>query len=176
MRPWITPACHLTVFCHLGATRNLRMPELFYGWIGMNIYTQWWLRNCLRCRARHCRQHRLLRPLPVTSRGNTYILLFIDHFRRRADMSAVTAAELTAEAKANVLINRYIPVRGCPCSILSDNGLQRCSKLFHAVQQLTGLRKNATSSYHPNGNGEVECANHTMAQMLAMVVKELQNN
>ena len=32
------------------------------------------------------------------------------------------------------------------------------------------------SSYHPNGNGGVERVNHTMAQMLAMVVNEQQND
>ena len=31
-------------------------------------------------------------------------------------------------------------------------------------------------SYHPDGNGGVERVNHTMAQMLAMVVNELRNN
>ena len=34
----------------------------------------------------------------------------------------------------------------------------------------------ATCSNHPNGNGEVEWVNNTMAQMMAMVVNELQNN
>ena len=38
-----------------------------------------------------------------------------------------------------------------------------------------GVRKLATSSYHPNGNGGVERVNHTMAQMLAMVVNERQD-
>ena len=41
-------------------------------------------------------------------------------------MYAVTAAEFTAESTADILINRYIPLWGCPCSILSDNGLQFC--------------------------------------------------
>ena len=36
-------------------------------------------------------------PLPVTPRGNTYILLITDRFSRRADMFPVTAAEFTAE-------------------------------------------------------------------------------
>ena len=67
-------------------------------------------------------------PLPVTPRGNTYILLITDWFSRRADMFAVTAAEFTAEGAANVLVNQYIPRRGCPRTILSDNGLQVCSK------------------------------------------------
>ena len=38
------------------------------------------------------------------------------------------------------------------------------------------MRKLATSSYHPNGNGGVERVNHIMAQMLAMVVNEQQND
>ena len=38
------------------------------------------------------------------------------------------------------------------------------------------MRKIATSAYHPNGNGGVECVNHTMAQMLAVVCTEIQND
>ena len=75
---------------------------------------------------------------------------------------------------------KSIPLRGCPRTILSDDGLQFCSKSSQAVQQLLGVRKLATSSYHPNGNGGatssnrpngnggVERVNHTMAQMLAI--------
>ena len=109
-------------------------------------------------------------PLPVTQRGNTYILLITDHFSRRADMFPVIAAEFTAEGATNVLVNKDIPLWGCPRTILSDNGPQFCSKLSQAVYRLLGVRELATSSYHPNGNGGVERVNHTMAQMLAMVV------
>ena len=92
-------------------------------------------------------------------------------------MFAVTAAGFTAEGTANILINPYIPLWGCPRSILSDNGLQFCSKLSHTVYQLQGVWKIATtSSYHPNGNVGVEGVNRTMAQVLAKVVNELQNN
>ena len=49
-------------------------------------------------------------PLPVTPRGNTYILLFTDRFSRRADMFPVTAAEFTAEGTANILVNQYSPL------------------------------------------------------------------
>ena len=41
-------------------------------------------------------------------------------------MYAVTAAEFTAEGTANIPINRYIPIWGCPRIIFSDNGLQLC--------------------------------------------------
>ena len=91
-------------------------------------------------------------------------------------MYAVTAAEFTAEGTVNILINRYIPLWGCPRSILSDSSPQFCSKLSQAVCKLLGVRKIATSSYHLDDNGGVERVNHTMAQMLAMVINELLNN
>ena len=65
---------------------------------------------------------------------------------------------------------------GCPRTILSCNGLKFCSKLSQAVYKLLGVRKLATNSYHPNGNGGVERVNHTMAQMLAMVINEQQDD
>ena len=68
--------------------------------------------------------------LPATSRRNTCILLVTDRFSRRGDMSAVTAAEFTAEGMANVLINRHIPLWGCPCSIQNDIAMYLNSAMF----------------------------------------------
>ena len=143
----------------------------------MNVCTPWLLRHCLKCQARKTPRLTVrwpiismplpqgpgvaisvgyLDPLPVMPRGNTYILLITDHFSRRTDMFPVTAAEVTTDGTSNILVNKYVPVRGCPRTILSDNGLQFCCKLSQAVYQLLGVRKLATSSYHPNGNGGVK--------------------
>ena len=115
-------------------------------------------------------------PLPIMARGNSYILLFTDRFSRRADMFAVTTAEFTAEGTANILVNHFIPLWGCPSTLLSDNGPQFCARLATAVYKLLGIHKLTTSAYHPSGNGGVERVNHTMAQMLAMVCNEHQND
>ena len=61
-------------------------------------------------------------------------------------MFPVTPAEFTAEGTAKILVNKYIPLWGCPRTILSDNGLQVCSKLSQAIYQLLGVLKLATSS------------------------------
>ena len=164
----------------------------------MNVCTGWWLRHCLICQARKnpwltvrwpiismplpkgsgvAVSVDYFGPLPATPRGNAYILLFTDRFSRWADMFPVTTAEFTAEGSADaILVNQYIPLWGYPCTVLSDNGLQFCSKLSQAVYLLLGERKLATSSYHPNGNGGGERVNHTMAQMLTMVVNERQDD
>ncbi|CAB1107221.1 unnamed protein product [Ectocarpus sp. CCAP 1310/34] len=76
-----------------------------------------------------------------------------DRFSRRADMYAVTAAEFTAEGTADILVNRNISMWGCPLSLLSYNGCQVCSKLSQAVYARLAIRKVATSSHYPNGNG-----------------------
>ena len=115
-------------------------------------------------------------PLAITARGNSYILLFTDRFSRRADVFAVTTAEFTGEGTANILVNRFIPLWGCPSTLLSDNGPQLCARLATAVYKLLGIHKLTTSAHHPSGNGGVERVSHTMAQMLAMVCNEHQND
>ena len=41
---------------------------------------------------------------------------------------------------------------------------------------MLGIRKLTTSTYHAMGNGGTERLNHTMAQMLSMVVNERQDD
>ena len=91
-------------------------------------------------------------------------------------MFPVTGAEFTVGGTANILVNKYIPLWGCRRTMLSDSGLQFCSELSQAVYQLLGVRKLATSSYYPNDNGGIERVNHTMAQIMAMVVNERQDD
>ena len=197
MRPWVLRACHVSASCHLGVHRTLRMVERFYWWVGVDSSVRWWVRSCLVCQARKTSRQTVrwpvltmplpnapgivvgvdfFGPLPLTARGYSYILLFTDRFSRRADMFAVTAAEFTAKGAANIFVNHYITLWGCPTTLISDNGLQFTSKLSAAVYKLLGINKVTTSSYHPQTNGGTERVNHTMAQMLAVSVNERQND
>ena len=56
-------------------------------------------------------------------------------------MFAVTTAEFTAEGTANILVNRFIPLWGCPSTLLSDNGPQFCARLATGVYKLLGNDK-----------------------------------
>ena len=196
-RPWIMRACHADASCHLGAMRTPKMFERFYWWVCMEVCTKWWVRRCLKYQVRKTSRQTVRwpvlpiplpnspgvadsvdysGPLPITARGNSYILLFTDHFSRRADMFAVATAEFTAEGTANILVNSFIPLWGCPPTLVSHNGPQFCARLVTAVYKLLGIHKLTTSAYHPSGNGGVERVNYTMAQMLAMVCNEHQND
>ena len=37
-------------------------------------------------------------------------------------MYAISAAEFTAEGTTDILVNKYIPLSGCPASLLSEMG------------------------------------------------------
>ena len=89
-------------------------------------------------------------------------------------MFAATATEFTAEGTANILVNRFIPLWECRSTLLSANGLRFCAQLATPVYKFLGVHKLTTSAYH--GNGGVERVSHTMAQMLAMVCNEHQND
>ena len=171
------------------------MPGRFHWRVDVEDYYKRWAQRCSKCNARQTSRQTIRwptlsiplpnspgisvsvdysGPLPITARGNSYILLFTDRFSRRADKFAVTAAEFGGTAK--ILVNRYIPFWGCPSPLLSDSGLQFCAQLAPSVYELLDVHKLTTSAYHPNGNGGVECVNHIMAQMLSMVCNEHQTD
>ena len=111
-------------------------------------------------------------PLPLTPRGNVYILLFTDRFSRRADMFAFSAAQFTAASTADIFTDKYITLWGCPVSLLSDNGFHFTSKLARAVYDRLEINKVNTSAYHLCTNDGVERVNHVLPQMLSMVGNE----
>ena len=161
----------------------------------MDISTRWWLRRCLKFQASKTSRQTIrspilslplpngpgilvsvdyFEPLPITTRGNVYILLFTDRFSRRADMYATTETEFTASGAFGMLIDRYTLLWECPGTLVSEDGLPLCSQLSCALYERLGNNKITTGSYHPCTNSGVERLNHTMALMIDMVVNELQ--
>ena len=66
-------------------------------------------------------------PLPVTERGNRYILLLTDHFTKYVEIIAVP--NMTAEVCAARILNEYVSRWGCLLSVHSDQGRTYESKV-----------------------------------------------
>eukprot|EP00752_Nemacystus_decipiens_P017591 g15764.t1 len=88
----------------------------------------------------------------------------------------VTQAQFTAEGTVDILVHRHIPLWGCAVSLLPDNAKHLSSKLPDTIHKSLGISKIHTSAYHPKSNGGTERVNHTMAQMLSVVVNEPQTD
>ena len=103
-------------------------------------------------------------PLPVTERGNRYILVFTDHFSKNVEV--IPVCDMTAEVCADKLLNEIISRWGCPLSIHSDQGRTYESRVFRELCRMLEVRKTRTSVRNPRGNGQVERFNRTLLRMI----------
>lgn len=107
-------------------------------------------------------------PLPTTTEGNRYILVFVDHFTKLAE--AVPLPDQKAETVARAFVERVVLRHGVPQQELMDRGINFISNLMNETCRLLGIRKLTTTAYHPESNGAVERLNQTIKGLLSHLV------
>ncbi|CAP35110.1 Protein CBG17479 [Caenorhabditis briggsae] len=115
-----------------------------------------------------------LGPLPVTEKGNRYILCFRDPFSRYLVAEAVESQN--AETKTETFINRVISVHGVPESITTDCGTAFTSTVFKESMKKLGIHHKLAAPYHHASNGIVERANRTIEECLSAYVNASQSD
>ena len=103
-------------------------------------------------------------PLPITPRGNRYILVLTDHFTKFVEVIAVP--DQSAEVCASKILNEFIARWGCPLSIHSDQGRNYESKVFKELCRMLEIKKTRTSAKNPRCNGVCEKINATIIKMI----------
>lgn len=111
----------------------------------------------------------LLGPLPVTPRGNRYILTMTDYFTKWVEV--IPVPDQTAVTCANVMLNEFICRYGCPLAIHSDQGRCYESEIFQQLCELFEVRKTRTSPRNPKCNGQVERFNRTLLGMIKSYIR-----
>ena len=109
----------------------------------------------------------------MSSKGNRYVITLTDYFSKWVEATPIPTKEAChiAEFLYKMML-RY----GCPEEIISDQGLEFCSRLIDRLEQLTGFKHNITSAYHPQSNGLDERFNQTLKAQLQKMVNEHQDN
>ena len=108
--------------------------------------------------------------LPVTARGNSNILVLIDHFTRWAEPIAMK--ETKATDIANVLQEVWMPKHGCPLTLLSDNGPQFVNEILLNFCNAVGIRKIYSTTYYPQRISVVKSYMRSLKKSLAALVRE----
>lgn len=116
----------------------------------------------------------ILGPLPVSKRGNKYILIVGDYFTKW--MEAYPLQDQKAETVAMVFVRQFISRFGVPLQLRSDQGGSFESVLFNDVCSLLGVDKTRTTALHPQSDGMVERFNRTLENQLAVVVEKHQQD
>ena len=170
---------------HLGYKKTLAKIRDRYFWAGCTSDVKLWCSKCTGCAqkrgpARGARAPMkiyvvgapaervaldILGPLPISSRGNRFILVIGDYFTKWMEAVALPDQETTTitEAFINVFISKF----GIPRILHSDQGSNFGSKIFAELCKLLGIDKTRTTAYRPQSDGLVERFNLTLAGMLA---------
>lgn len=104
-------------------------------------------------------------PLPTTTKGNKYVLVFTDHLTKYAELVALS--DQTAETVARAFVDKIVLRHGVSRQLLTDRGTNFVSRLMRDIFELLGVDKRQTTPYHRECNGAVERLNQTLARLLS---------
>jgi hypothetical protein len=176
---------------HLGRKKTLERIQPHFHWVGMQGDVERWCRSCDACQRMEQRGKTKKVPLgvmpiidtpfkrvavdligpilPVTGRGNRYILTLVDYATRWPEAVALKNIETTTVAEA--LVEMFTRI-GVPEEWLSDQGSQFTSGVMREVGRLLSMDHLFSSPYNPKCNGLVERLNGTIKSMLRKVCRE----
>ena len=189
-------ACRQVHDCsgHLGINKTMeRLKERFY-WPGYESDIKDWLQGCELCQRRNppqpspraplgrisaCQPFEkvswdIMGPLPVSSKGNKYILVITDLFTKWVEAFPIRSTN--TETLATILVNEIVCRYGVPRYLHSDQGANLTSRIIQSLCKKLGIQRTQTSAYHPQGNAQVERFNRTLEAMLSKTVKENQKD
>ena len=168
---------------HLGIDKTeARFLEAFY-WPNIKKIIARYIKQCEKCEMfktpkensmaplQPIVSHRILEllvidfigPLPVSKKGNRYILSMIDHFSKYAAAFSTNRQDTpTVIACLNQFFARFGPVE----KILSDNGRSFVSKEFIEFCKTWSIKKSTSTAYHAQTQGLCEKWNGTIIQIL----------
>ena len=172
---------------HLGMNKCYDKLRNRYFWPGMYKDMEDWIKRCQFCQRRktprrsaptqpnlrttrpfECIGIDVLGPLPTSSTGFRYVIVFVDHFTGWVE--AFPMRKNDAKTCAKLLVTQVICRYGTPEKILTDRGGPFIGTLAQEVYKLMNTVKLNTTAYHPQTNGKVERFNSTLVAMMAMYV------
>jgi len=116
----------------------------------------------------------LIGPLPE-SKGCNAILVIVDWFSKMVKYEA-THLELTASGFANILRDRVFRDHGLPRKFVSDRDTRFVAKYIRELFTLLGIKRNPSTAYHPQTDGQTERVNQEVEQYLRAFVNFRQDD
>ena len=106
----------------------------------------------------------LVGPMPVTRRGEKYILTIEDAYTRYVAAIPIPNKEAATVTKHHM--DRYVSIFGTPSAIHSDQGKEFTSQVFTDLMDKLQVRRTTTPAYNPQSNGNLERFHRTLNSII----------
>jgi transposase InsO family protein len=174
---------------HPGRNRTLSRVKSTCFWVNMDADVREFVKTCERCqKAKTTTTTRnstplgtltstrpgelvacdLLSGLRVPVGGEVAVLVIVDHFSKWAQ--AVALKDKSSATVAQAFEQTWIAKHGAPTSLLTDQGPEFTGAAFMALCKKHNIKKTFTTTYHPQGDGQVERMNRTLLGRLTATV------
>ena len=109
-------------------------------------------------------------PLPMTNRGNKYIVVATEYLTKWPEACALPDAK--ASSVVSFFYEDIICRHGCPKEVLTDRGTHFVNEMLDSLCDKFGVKHKLSTAYHPQTNGLVERFNRTLCEALAKFANE----
>lgn len=113
--------------------------------------------------------------LPVTKKGHDSIFVVVDRLTKMAHFIAHKMTD-NAKAIAQLYIDNVFKLHGLPKEIISDRDSRFTSKFWSSLMETLNIKKNMSTAFHPQTNGQVERINRILEEYLRKFMNIESNN
>ena len=159
---------------HYGQKRTLSLLSHMYWWPGMSLDVKEAVRSCEICDVVksglvHSEPSKLQSlpimgmfyrwsldlagPLPISKRGNRFVLVMIEHFSKWIELVVLPRKESSLVADA--FLQRVLTLYGAPAEVLTDQGTEFAGQ-FQSLCDVALIDHRRTSRDHPQADGLAE--------------------
>ena len=168
-----------------GQHRMLELLKRNYWWPGLKKDVKRYVQGCFKCqqnKVQHQRKAGELHPLEISqglwqeisidiigplpkSNGMDAIVIIVNRFTKMICLK-VTTTNISSEGMAKIYRDNIWKLHGIPRKILSDRGLQFASKFMEEFIKTLGMKKQLSTVYHPQTDGQMERINQEIGTFL----------
>ncbi|KAE9076116.1 hypothetical protein PF006_g28197 [Phytophthora fragariae] len=186
---------HDSVFaCHLRTPQTYSKIAANYWWPDMRAWVRRWVQSCRDCGTRKARAKEVIPPLrsqgvgdagdrwaldvagplPVTDKGNRYVVAAVDYATRYAVVAAVPSHR--APDIANFIVEKLVMVYGPMRELVMDGTPELNGAVVEALVNALQAKQLTPVPYRPALLGLVQRFHRTWKDMVAMFVSEAQSD
>ena len=176
---------YTSVVSHPHRHKTLELITRNFFWPEMDEWIRNYIRTCETCQwnksSRHAK-YGLLQPLDTPyapwrsisvdfivalpeSQGMNQIMVVVDRFTKMGHFIPLTG-ESSAKDCANAFLKNVWKLHGLPDEIISDRDTKWTSEFWKNLGEIMGIKRNLSTAFHPQSDGQTERLNQTLEQYL----------